>query len=148
MDVIRRRTVALVVGAVTVVSSTGCVSSRVVETANRRLTQGLSASELTTARVVAMRWVDREDARASAAVTVSRGRVRASVADHHRACTSGRLLHITLRGDFPHLHVPGSSAAVHGAALTADAASGTICGVTPLTGVILPDPGAVTLFSG
>jgi hypothetical protein len=41
----------------------------------------------------------------------------------------------------------GTGAPARGQELTVDAASGTICGSSSLTGTILPDPDAVVQFS-
>jgi hypothetical protein len=130
---------------------TACVNGQVVDTTNQTINHGLSTAEIATARVVAMRWVAKEGALASATVTVSTGKVAASTGRHHHpACSSGRLLHITLRGEFPHGasgHVTSGSGSVpiHGEELTADAATGTICGTSSLTGTVLSDPNAVVL---
>lgn len=144
--------IGLALGGLVAASLTGCVSGQVVDTTNQRLSHGLSTAEIATARVVAMRWVAQEGALATATVTVSKGTVTPSVGRHHHACSSGRLLHITLRGEFPRNpsgRVAGrtGSGPVQGEELTVDAAKGTICGVSSLTGPIVPGAYAFVLFS-
>jgi hypothetical protein len=140
--------VGLALGGLVATSLTGCGSAQVVDTTNQRLSHGLSTAEVATARVVAMRWVAQEGAVASASVTVSKGKVAADDGRHHHACSSGRLLNITLRGVFPHGPSGGpDSKPVQGEALTVDAVTGTICGASSLTGPIVPDPYAFVLFS-
>lgn len=65
-----------------------------------------------------------------------------------RPCTSGRLLHLTLVGYFPHARSSGADdAPVTGQELTVDATTGLVCEKHYLTGTIMNDPMSVRLFS-
>lgn len=88
----------------------------------------------------------------SATVTAGYGQVTDSNIGH--PCLSGRLLHIKLIGDFPHIVTTGHPVqpgapipdfAVRAVDLTADAKTGRRCLVRVQTGNVAPAPGAVSL---
>lgn len=88
----------------------------------------------------------------SATVTVGKGKVMDSNLGY--SCTSGRLLHIKLIGNFPHITTtghpvqPGTTLpdfTVHAIVLTADAKTGRACLMGVQTGDVAPVPGAVSL---
>jgi hypothetical protein len=145
--------VALAAGGLLASTLSGCGSRDADARISPLLSQQLSAHELATAQRVAMTRVRAEHATIDlATATVSKGRVPAGRAIHHRACSSGRLLQITLRGEFPRTStaqvIGDSGVRVHGEALTVDATTGTVCGDSFIAGSVLPDPTAAILFSG
>lgn len=88
----------------------------------------------------------------SATVTVGYGRVIDSNLGY--SCTSGRLLHIKLIGDFPHIATTGHPVkpgdpipdfTVRAVVLTADAETGRACLMGVQTGEVAPAPGAISL---
>lgn len=113
----------------------------------------LTAQEYAAAVALARREVTREDASlTSATATVGIGTAPDSNTGHD--CVSGRLLHVTLIGTFPHIVTTGhpveSSAAdedftVHAVLLTADAKDGRACLIAVKTGHVDPDSGAEVL---
>lgn len=142
-----RHAAGIVLSCALLLVVSGCVSQKVADTANRRLNNGMSTSELETARRVALRQVREEGAIVTARATVSPA--APSAGSRPRPCTSGRMLHITMTGQFPHhptLDRPGSPP-VLAQELTVDAATGRLCGAHYLTYVSLTDPTAVLLFS-
>jgi hypothetical protein len=127
---------------------TGCVSQDVADSVNRRLEYGVSTSELRIANAVAYHAAQREAARVTTArATVSGPESSASPSPAPRPCT-GRLLHLTLSGYFPHAPSSADSPPVTGQELTVDAGTGRVCEKHYLTGVITNDPMSVRLFSG
>ena len=127
----------------------GCLNADTKDTVNEQINNGMRTSEVGIARAVAVHVAQRQNADVSATATVSEALPSASRGSHARPCSSGRLLHITPVGKFPHAgHLAGSgSAPVHGEALTVDATTGRLCESQYLTGPILPDPMSVSLFS-
>ena len=115
----------------------------------------LTNQEYAFARDLARQEIRRqEDATVtSATVTVSRGKVTDSNIGY--SCRSGRLLHIKLIGNFPHIVIspldsakPGTAPpdpTVHAVVLTADANTGRPCLSGVQTGDVAPDPGAISL---
>jgi len=88
----------------------------------------------------------------SATVTVGYGKMFDSNIGY--PCTSGRLLHIKLIGDFPHITTGGLAVqpgapfpdtTVHAVNLTADAKTGSPCLISVQTGKVAPAPGAESL---
>lgn len=127
----------------------GCLSQDIKDNVNQQVNQGMRTSEVGIARHLAASVARREDADVSATATVTEASTSASpVVGHPRPCTSGRLLHITLVGEFPHQRsLAGSgSALVVGQVLTVDAATGRLCESHYVTGPIVPDPMSVALF--
>ena len=125
----------------------GCVSQDVADQASQRLNDGMSTSELQTARNVALDRARKEDAKVTARATVSEADTSTSLSSPPKPCTSGsRLLHITLAGQFPHAR-PAGSKDVSGQGLTVDAATGRVCDAHYLTGPIALDPESVPLFT-
>lgn len=120
------------------------------DTVNRRLNHGMSTSELKISYRAALHQARREGARVTARATVSQAAARSASSPPPGPCTSGRLLHITLAGDFPrHRHVGNAgSALVTGEQLTVDATTGRVCESQYLSGPVLTDPMSVLLFSG
>lgn len=114
----------------------------------------LTAQEYAAAVALARREVIHEDASlTSATATVGIGTVPDPNTGYH--CVSGRLLHVTLIGTFPHIVTTGhpveSGAAadedftVHAVVLTADAKDGRVCLISVKTGHVDPEPGAEVL---
>lgn len=92
---------------------------------------------------------------ASSTVTAGRGVVRDSNTGH--PCRSGRVLRITLIGDFPHIVTTGHAVepgqpvpdlTVRAVDLTADALTGQTCLIGVRTGQPEPAPRAVVLDLG
>lgn len=88
----------------------------------------------------------------SATVTVGYGKVFDSNIGY--PCTSGRLLHIKLIGNFPHITTGGRAVqpgtplpdmTVRAVNLTADAKTGRPCLIGVQTGKVAPSPNAVSL---
>lgn len=88
----------------------------------------------------------------SATVTVGYGTVFDSNVGY--PCTSGRLLHIKLIGEFPHITTGGLAVqpgtqppdlTVRAVNLTADAKTGRLCLIGVQTGNVAPAPDAITL---
>ena len=144
-----RLTLALATGCAGWLGITGCVSQDTADTVNRRLHNGMSTPEFTIAYGVALRQARREDARVTARATVSEAAASASAGSPPGPCTSGRLLHITLAGHFPHPEHAGNSGAtaVRGQELTVDAPTGRLCEAHYVTGLIVDDPTSVLLFT-
>jgi hypothetical protein len=123
----------------------GCVSHNVASDVNRRLEFGMSTSEIATANRVALREARRDDARVTARASVS-GQETAQPPDaRSRPCASGRLIRITLVGEFP--HAPKQAARIYGRALTVDAATGRLCEGHYLNQPVVTDLSSVLLFS-
>jgi hypothetical protein len=143
---------AATVGALWV-SVTGCVSDDVRDTVNERMNYGMTTSEEKLAYAAALRQVRSEQARVTARATVSGPDASASPSASPRVppapCTSGRLLHITLAGRFP--HHPFADAArttrVSAQVLTVDAATGRLCDAHYVSGLVVNDPTSVLLLS-
>ncbi len=144
-----RLTLAVATGCATWIAVAGCVSQDTADTVNRRLHNGMSTSEMKIAYGAALRQARKEDARVTARATVSEAEASASPNSPPPPCTSGRLLHITLAGQFPHAPDPGDpgSPPVRGQELTVDATTGRVCDAHYLTGVIMTDPTSVLLFT-
>ena len=119
--------------------------------AQRRVTQGpgTSSPEFKVAHAAGLRQARREDAQVTARATVSEAAASASPSGPPRPCTSRRLLHITLAGQFPHPVGAGSSGSttVRGQELTVDAATGRLCEAHYLAGLIVNDPTSLLLFT-
>ena len=128
---------------------TGCVSQDVADTANERLNYGMSTSELIIARSAALDQARKEEAKVTARATVSEAATASAFPTAKpKPCTSGRLLHITMAGQFPHKPPATSdSTPVSGQELTVDAATGRVCDAHYLTGLIALDPESVLLFT-
>jgi hypothetical protein len=118
---------------------------------------GLSGRELTFARDIARYEIARAGAKVtSVTVTASAGKEPShNVGD---ACMYGRLLHIRVIGDFPHiavsgkLHFSGSGEAesidgttVRSMEITADAKTGRACLLGVGTRAVAPEAGAISL---
>jgi hypothetical protein len=144
-----RVALAVATGCATWIAVAGCVSQDPADTVNRRLHNGMSTSEMRIAYGAALRQARNEDARVTARATVSEGEDSASSNSPPRPCTSGRLLHITLAGQFPHALHPGDSGspAERGQELTVDATTGLVCDAHYVTGLIMSDPTSVVLFT-
>ncbi len=145
-----RLTLAVAAGCAVWFAATGCVSQDTADTVNRRLHNGMSTPEFKVAYGAALRQARKEDARVvTARATLSQTAASASTGSPPRACTSGRLLHITLAGQFPHAVRAGDSGstAVRGQELTVDATSGRLCEAHYVTGLIVNDPTSVLLFT-
>ena len=124
----------------------GCVSQDVADATNERINNGMTTSELAVAHRVAFQQARTEDASVTARATVSGPTSSASSSTPPQPCTSGRLLHITLAGQFP--HAPnGRATPVLGQELTADARTGRVCEIHYVTRPIVTDPTSVVLFS-
>jgi len=131
---------------------TGC-SQEVRDTVNQRLNHGMTTSEEKLAYAAALKRVRGEEARVTARATVSgpdaSGSSGASPSAPPAPCTSGRLLHLTLAGQFPHhpfadaTHTTRVSAQV----LTVDARTGRVCEAHYASGLVVNDPTSVLLFS-
>ena len=141
-----RLTLATVMSCAVWCAVTGCVSQDVANTVNERINKGFSTSELKIARDAALDHARKEDAKVTARATVSEADESASASGPPRPCTSGRLLHIILAGQFPNAE-QSSSTPVSGQQLTVDATTGRVCEAHYLTGQIIVDPGSVLLFT-
>ncbi|MGI8523458.1 MAG: hypothetical protein ACR2K3_09150 [Nocardioides sp.] len=118
---------------------------------------GLSGQEIARATAIARAEATREDAHVtSATVTAGRGVV---VRDNNtgHSCRSGRVLHIKLIGNFPHIVTTGHAVepgqpmpdfTVHAVGLTADPVTGQTCLIGVQTGHPRPATGAVILDLG
>lgn len=144
-----RLTIALASSSAASLALAGCLSQDTKDKVNQQINYGMRTSEVGIARQVAADMAQREDADVSAIATVSEASPSASPDSRTRPCTSGRLLHITLIGEFPHQRdLPGTGPApVLRQALTVDATTGRVCGSQYLTGPIISDPMSVVLFS-
>jgi len=127
----------------------GCVSQGVEDTVNQRTNHGMTTSELKVARAAALRQARREGAKVTARATVSGVAASPRPSGPPGPCRSGRLLHITLVGQFPHAPHAGDtgSTPARGQDLTVDATSGQVCESHYVTGVNMTDPTSVLLFS-
>lgn len=145
-----RLALAATIGSAVWLAVAGCVSQDVADTVNRRLEHGISTSELKIANAAAYHAMRAEQARVlTARATVSEAASSAPPSPTPRPCTSGRLLHLTLVGYFPHARSSGAGdAPVTGQELTVDATTGRVCEKRYLTGRIMNDPMSVLLFSG
>ncbi len=117
----------------------GCASSRPSGPPFEASRDPAASSDLRTATAVARALVAREGAHlTSAGFTTGTGTVTDSNTGHR--CESGRLLHVRLVGDFPHIVTTGpvaprdpepvpdlSPTGVHAVLVTADAATGEVC---------------------
>lgn len=140
---------AATIGCAVLLAVTGCVSQDLADSVNQKLNHGMSTAELKIANATASRTARREQARVlTARAFVSGTASSASPSRDPEPCTSGRLLHLTLVGTFPHARPSGSSAPVTGQELTVDATTGRLCEKHYLTGSIVVDPMSVLLFSG
>jgi hypothetical protein len=92
--------VRLVIGSLALCVLTGC-SQVTRDAVDRQVDHGMTSDEVMTARRVALARALREHVSVKARVTAGEGTVPASAAIHHKACESGPLLTITLRGNFP-----------------------------------------------
>jgi hypothetical protein len=141
----------LVIGSLVLCVLTGCLSPETRDAVDRQVNNGMSSHEVMTARRVGYAQAMRAHANVNATVTAGEGTVPASAAIHHKACNSGRLLTISLRGKFPQspsAYETGDKGTRFGSeVLIVDAESGTVCGDTFRTGFTPADPGAVSLFS-
>jgi hypothetical protein len=115
----------------------------------------LTDHEYAVALDLARQEIGRDDATVtSATVTLGHGTVTDSNIGY--ACTSGRLLHILLIGDYPHIVTTGNPVmagstedfTVHAVVLTADAESGRACLLGVRTSAVAPEPGAISLPVG
>jgi hypothetical protein len=123
----------------------GCTTQHTADQVNKRLDFGMSTAERATANKVAFRMVRKEDASVSARATASGGATQHPGKPGDSSCSSGRVLHITLVGTFPHL--PPSAGQVTGQALTVQAATGRVCEAHYLTQPVVMDLESVPLFS-
>lgn len=147
----RRRTTFLIVAAlVAVIAIFFCIAFAAL-TQHRK--SALTDKEYAFARELVRSEIRQEGATlTSATVTVSYGTVFDSNIGY--PCTSGRLLHIKLIGDFPHIVTGGLAVqpggrhpdmTVHAVNLTADAKTGRPCLIGVQTGEVAPAPNAVSL---
>ena len=90
-----------------------------------------------------------EDARVTARAIVSEADASASPSTPPPPCTTGRLLHITLAGEFPHHRTVSKTdpTPVSGQVMTVDATTGRVCETHYVTGLVMSDPTSVLLFS-
>jgi len=125
----------------------GCVSQDAADTVNQRLNDGMSTSELAIANRVARATAQHEGASVTATATVSGTPAPESAGGDTVPCASGRLIHITLVGQFPDQpHRNGSTPILH-QELTVDGTTGRVCQAHFANGPIVPDPSSVRLFS-
>ena len=143
------------------VGVSGCVSQDVADTVNQRMNNGMTTAEEKLAYAAARRQVRAEQARVTARATVSgpgasaspgaspSGSPSVSTSARPAPCTSGRLLHITLAGRFPHRFFVDAAhtARVTAQVLTVDAASGRLCDAHYVSGLVVNDPTSVLLFN-
>jgi hypothetical protein len=135
----------------------GCVSQDIADSVNSRINHGMTTSEVKIAEAAAIRQARGEDARVTARAIVSEAQASASASASVSAspspppqpCTTGRLLHITLAGDFPHHRVVSRTdpTPVTAQVMTVDATTGRVCETHYVTGLIPVDPTSVLLFS-
>ena len=151
----RQRQIALLTAAIAVIAilAWAVLSGRGSTTQHNH--SPLTDHEYSVALDLARQEIGRDDATVtSATVTVGHGTVLDSNIGY--ACTSGRLLHILLIGDFPHIVTTGNPMmagstedfTVHAVVLTADAESGRACLSGVRTGAVAPEPGAISLPVG
>ena len=147
----QRRTAFLIAAAlVAVVAIVFCIAFA-APTQHRK--SALTDKEYAFARDLARSEILRlKDVVTSATVTVGYGKVIDSNTGY--PCTSGRLLHIKLIGDFVHIAIshpavqpgaPQPDFTVHAELLDADAKTGRPCLIGVQTGKVAPEPGAVSL---
>jgi hypothetical protein len=127
----------------------GCVSQDIADSVNSRINHGMTTSEVKIAEAAAIRQARGEDARVTARAIVSEAQASASPSPPPQPCTTGRLLHITLAGDFPHHRVVSRTdpTPVTAQVMTVDATTGRVCETHYVTGLIPVDPTSVLLFS-
>jgi hypothetical protein len=125
----------------------GCVSQDIADSVNTRINYGMTTSEVKIAEAAAIHQARGEDARVTARANVSEA--QASPSPAAQPCTTGRLLHITLAGDFPHHRVVSRTdpTPVTAQVMTVDATTGRVCEAHFVTGLIPIDPTSVLLFS-
>jgi hypothetical protein len=142
--------VRLVIGSLALCVLTGC-SQVTRDAVDRQVDHGMTSDEVMTARRVALARALREHVSVKARVTAGEGTVPASAAIHHKACESGPLLTITLRGNFPQSpsahEIDDTGTRLGSEVLIVDAESGTVCSDTFHAGITPADPDAVSLFS-
>jgi hypothetical protein len=147
----QRRTAFLIAAAlVAVVAIVFCIAFA-APTQHRK--SALTDKEYAFARELVRSEIRKESAvLTSATATVGYGTVLDSNVGY--PCTSGRLLHIKLIGDFPHITTGGlavqpgtplTDMTVHAVNLTADAKTGRPCLIGVQTGKVAPAPNAVSL---
>ena len=152
----RQRRIALLSASVAVVAIVGWAVLSGRGSTTQHSHSPLTDHEYALALDLARQEIGRDDATVtSATVTLSYGTVTDSNIGY--ACTSGRLLHVLLIGDFPHITTAGhpvktgttaQDSTVHAVVLTADAESGRACLLGVQTGDIAPVPGAISLPIG
>jgi hypothetical protein len=125
----------------------GCLSRATKEKVSQQVNNGMTAYEVKTARTVAAHAARVEGANVSAIATVSQASTTATAGTQPASCTTGRLLHITLVGDFPHKPKLSNSNVAPAQMLTVDATTGRICDSHYTKQPIVSDPMAVSLFS-
>jgi hypothetical protein len=147
---------------VLVASLSGCGETREAKSSGPEDSSGaITDQEVALARVLVQQEL-REDRQQdaildSASVSASDGRVKQPNTGH--TCDSGRLLHIKLIGEFPHITTtghpptPGATSVpedftVHAVLLTADPNSGHVCLVGVQTGAVKPERGSTVLNIG
>jgi hypothetical protein len=126
----------------------GC-SQDVRDAVNQRMNYGMTTTEKKLAYAVALRQVRAERARVTARATVSGPNASASPSVPPAPCSSGRLLHLTLAGQFPHRPFADAAHATRVSAqvLTVDARTGRVCDAHYVSGLVVNDPTSVLLFS-
>lgn len=147
----RHRTAFLTAVASVAVVAIVCCIAFAASTQHRK--SALTDQEYAFARELVRSEIRQESAiLTSATVTVGYGTVLDSNVGY--SCTSGRLLHIKLIGDFPHITTGGLAVqpgtplpdmTVHAVNLTADAKTGRPCLISVQTGKVAPAPNAVSL---
>jgi len=147
----QQRTAFLAIAASVAVVAIACCIVFAASTQHRR--SALTDKEYAFARELVRSEIRKEGAvLTSATATVGYGTVLDSNVGY--PCTSGRLLHITLIGDFPHITTGGlavqpgtplTDMTVHAVNLTADAKTGRPCLISVQTGKVAPAPNAVSL---
>ena len=151
----RQRRIALLTASVAVVAIVGWAILSGRGSTTQHSHSPLTDHEYALALDLARQEIGRDDATVtSATVTLGYGTVTDSNIGY--ACTSGRLLHVLLIGDFPHITTAGHPVktgtredfTVHAVLLTADAKSGRACLIGVQTGDVAPVPGAISLPVG
>lgn len=147
----QRRTSFLMVAALVAVVAIICCIAFAAPSQHHK--SALTDKEYAFARELVRSEIRQEGAiLTSATVTVSYGTVFDSNLGH--PCTSGRLLHIKLIGDFPHIvtgvhpkqpGAPTPDFTVHAVLLTVDAETGRACLLSVQTGEVAPASGAESL---
>jgi hypothetical protein len=145
--------VAVAVACLLPLSVAGCLDQGIKDQVNSRMFYGMRTSEVKIAEAAAIHLARTEDAHVTARAFVSAAAAPASTSASPgpppEPCTTGRLLHITLAGEFPHHRVVSRTDAtpVSGQVMTVDATTGRVCETHYMTGPVLSDPMSVLLFS-